>query len=708
MLITSFLFQDFRLESARRRIQTQKLPGEDTSNLEDQRIMINALINPLYENMNRACGALLKYLDKNRVGGLNLECGGVPILAIKPFTPQDVICVDESTLSALQIFNTRWQTSGSRAGSWNQSREGNSIFSLLNRCKSVHGSRQLKYLLRCLPTKIEVIQSRQEAVAYFSQPDKIEVIKTMQDCLKKIKLISRCLKKLSASQASVQDWKITRNTITNMLALGQVCASHASAHPEAPEILQRMASLAIERADFNTTVRYIEKVFEVQESEENCRFVVKKGVDESLDAKKRVHNGLPDLLHELATEEVENLPECMRSCTMLYVPQIGYMLAIQPWLNMPTNAEDFHFPDLKFMFIANNVPHFKSQRCLELDESMGDTATNICDHETSIMIALSAHILKQSALLTDFAHLASQLDCLLALALVAKENDWCRPSMNEEETMIIREGRHPLQEKCVSTFVSNSTFMGGEHDKLMILTGPNACGKSVYLKQIGLIVFLAHLGSWVPATFAQIPIIDAIYTRIQTVDSVSLGLSAFTVDLDQVSTALNHATSKSLVLLDEFGKGTCDVDGQALLASALEYWLAKGPSNCPTLVVSTHFHSVKTLLNDFEDYISYMTFEVGHESDGELIYLYQIKPGTTTHSEANQVAKKAGIDPKILQRSHHILDVLSNGQPLKMPEEDQIGFSQMQSTIDEFLNTELNEENLAEMLNKITNLMELE
>ena len=112
---------------------------------------------------------------------MNLECGGVPILAIKPFTPQDVICVDESTLSALQIFNTRWQTSGSRAGSWNQSREGNSIFSLLNRCKSVHGSRQLKYLLRCLPTQIEVIQSRQEAVAYFSQPDKIGKYSTFPD-----------------------------------------------------------------------------------------------------------------------------------------------------------------------------------------------------------------------------------------------------------------------------------------------------------------------------------------------------------------------------------------------------------------------------------------------------------------------------------------------------------------------------------------------
>ena len=195
----------------------------------------------------------------------------------------------------------------------------------------------------------------------------------------------------------------------------------------------------------------------------------------------------------------------------------------------------------------------------------------------------------------------------------------------------------------------------------MIMTGPNACGKSVYLKQIGLIVFLAHLGSWVPASFAQIPVIDAMFSRIQTVDSVSLGLSAFTVDLDQVSTALNHATEKSLVLLDEFGKGTCDVDGQALLASALEFWLAKGPQNCPYLVVSTHFHSVKTLLSAYDDYVSYMTFEVQHEEDsGELIYLYQIKPGTVTHSEANQVAKKAGIDPKILQRSQHILKVEGN------------------------------------------------
>ena len=120
-------------------------------------------------------------------------------------------------------------------------------------------------------------------------------------------------------------------------------------------------------------------------------------------------------------------------------------------------------------------------------------------------------------------------------------------------------------------------------------------------------------------------------------------------------------------------------------------------------------HKIEKFKCDFFGWFSNtVRYKVGHESDGELIYLYQIKAGTTTHSEANQVAKKAGIDPKILQRSHHILDVLSNGRPLKMPEEDQIGFAQMQSTIDEFLNTELNEENLAEMLNKITNLMELE
>ena len=113
-----------------------------------------------------------------------------------------------------------------------------------------------------------------------------------------------------------------------------------------------------------------------------------------------------------------------------------------------------------------------------------------------------------------------------------------------------------MQELCVQTFVTNDTVMQENADKIMVMTGPNACGKSIYLKQVGLISYLAHLGSWVPATEAQIPVLDAIFSRIQTTDSIALGLSAFAVDLNQMSVALNNATPKSLVLIDEFGKGT--------------------------------------------------------------------------------------------------------------------------------------------------------
>ena len=133
-----------------------------------------------------------------------------------------------------------------------------------------------------------------------------------------------------------------------------------------------------------------------------------------------------------------------------------------------------------------------------------------------------------------------------------------------------------MQEECVPNFIPNETNMGGCQNKIMILTGPNACGKSVCLKQVGIICFLAHLGSWVPASEATIPIVDGIYTRIQTVDSIALGLSAFTVDLNQMSRALNNGSGHSLVLVDEFGKGTTKMDGQALLGSCIEHWCQQG------------------------------------------------------------------------------------------------------------------------------------
>lgn len=460
-----------------------------------------------------------------------------------------------------------------------------------------------------------------------------------------------------------------------------------------------------------TIVKTLEKVFDVEESENQGRFVVKHGIDPDLDEKKRMHDGLPEMMMEIAQTEIHQLPDCIRTCSMVYMPQVGYLLAVDPWSTFDEEDKaSMELPDLKFMFVSNGQVHYKSAKCYEIDQTIGDTATHICDHETSIMLAMATHVLEQSGLILDIAHAISQLDCLLALSMVAKENNWCKPNIVEAgQSLEIKDGRHPLQEQCVQTFVSNDTEMSQDESKMIVMTGPNACGKSVYLKQIGVIAFLAHLGSWVPAAQATIPLLDAIYSRIQTTDSIALGLSAFAVDLNQVSMALNNAKGNSLVLIDEFGKGTSDVDGQALLAGTLEFWLSQ-ENESPFVVVSTHFHSLPQLLSRWLDRVKFLTLMFDKQEDGEINYLYKVIGGTLNHSEAGFVAKKAGIEDKILLRSQEILSCIATGGNLslesKHPALEGKNFETLTQVLDDFQRLQLDEENLSQIFETLENLLQ--
>ena len=314
----------FSLESSRRRVFSQKLPGENQfTGSEDHYLMIHSLINPTCEFMIRACGALLKYLDKHNIGGMNLDCGGVPILAIKTYTPTEVVQIDNTTLTSLQVFSLTWQNSGTRSGRYNQRREGLSLYSLVNKTKSPNGSKYMKYMLKCLPRDIEVIKNRQYALAYFNQPSQLETTKLMKEALSKIRSANKYLKKLTSNQATVQDWKSMKSTLKNMLYLSQICANNVASNPNSPHIVQCIGEKVHGDSLLGTLVQSVEKVFDVEDSESKCRFTVKPGVDEALDEKKRVHNGLPDLLLKLAQEEIDELPPCMSNCQMLYIPQVG-------------------------------------------------------------------------------------------------------------------------------------------------------------------------------------------------------------------------------------------------------------------------------------------------------------------------------------------------------------------------------------------------
>ncbi|PKU27755.1 hypothetical protein llap_21941 [Limosa lapponica baueri] len=338
--------------------------------------------------------------------------------------------------------------------------------------------------------------------------------------------------------------------------------------------------------------------------------------------------GLSDFLTEVARKELETLENHIPSCCVIYIPLIGFLLSI-PRLPSMVDKSDFEIEGLDFMFLSEDKLHYRSARTKELDSLLGDLHCEIRDQETLIMHQLQTKILEKSEVLNSVIEYTAHLDVLLALAVMARENAYSRPRFTHRHGFHIKDGRHPLMELCAKTFVANPVNSGEATRRIKIVTGPNSSGKSVYLKQVGLIVFMALIGSYVPASEAEIGVIDGIYTRIHSRESVSVGLSTFMIDLNQVAKAVNNATERSLVLIDEFGKGTNTLDGLALLAAVLRYWISQG-TQCPQVFVSTNFHSLMQLeLLPDTPLLEYLTMET-HQDGEELIFFYQIKQGMST------------------------------------------------------------------------------
>ena len=287
------------------------------------------------------------------------------------------------------------------------------------------------------------------------------------------------------------------------------------------------------------------------------------------------------------------------------------------------------------------------------------------------------------------------LDCLVAFADCARRYDWVYPEMTDENVLEIEDGRHPLLEKLVTTVVPNSTRLAGKASlpnnaadpSLILLTGANFSGKSIYMKQIALVVFLAHIGSFVPARSAKVGVTDRILLRMNTRDSVAKPASTFLHDLQQVDTALRLMTSRSLILIDEFGKGTHNVDGAALMGSLIER-LADPAGVMPRCVVATHFHELldrpgsvpllrlpsnaktmhmriklaETVLEEGDDEAESRQLAAGAESD--IVCLYEIADGPTFDSFGINCARLAGMPRGVVKRARELLDLTADGTPL--------------------------------------------
>ncbi|XP_051043291.1 mutS protein homolog 5 isoform X1 [Phodopus roborovskii] len=619
----------------------------------------------------RALGGLLKFLSRRRVG-VELEDHNVsvPILGFKKFVLTHLVSIDQDTYSVLQIFKSEAHPSVYKVASG--LKEGLSLFGLLvtssllciptgilNRCRCKWGHKLLRLWFTRPTQELRELNSRLDVIQFFLMPQNLDTAQMMHRLLRHIKNVPLILKRMKLSHTKVSDWQVLYKTVYSALGLRDVCRS-------LPQSIQLFRDIAQEFSDdLHHIASLIGKVVDFEESLAENRFTVLPNIDPEIDAKKRRLTGLPSFLTEVAQKELENLDTRIPSCSVIYIPLIGFLLSI-PRLPSMVEASDFEIEGLDFMFLSEDKLHYRSTRTKELDALLGDLHCEIRDQETLLMYQLQCQVLSRASVLTRVLDLASRLDVLLALASAARDYGYSRPRYSPRiHGVRVKNGRHPLMELCARTFVPNSTDCGGVQGRVKVITGPNSSGKSIYLKQVGLITFMALVGSFVPAEEAEIGVIDAIFTRIHSCESISLGLSSFMIDLNQqVAKAVNNATEQSLVLIDEFGKGTNTVDGLALLAAVLRHWLALGPS-CPHIFVATNFLSLVQLqLLPQGPLVQYLTMETCEDGD-DLVFFYQLCQGVASASHASYTAAQAGLPDQLIARGKEVSDLIRNGKPIR-------------------------------------------
>jgi DNA mismatch repair protein MutS len=373
---------------------------------------------------------------------------------------------------------------------------------------------------------------------------------------------------------------------------------------------------------------------------------IKNGVDPSLDELRSISSGGKEYLTQLQNKEAERTG--ISSLKIGYNNVYGYYLEVThvhknkvpaDWIRKQTltTAERYITPELK-----------------EYEEKILGAEDKIFALEQQLYQHLLDLILNDLNAIQTNGQFVGVIDCLLCFAYIAKQNKYCRPTMMDDGILSITDGRHPVIEQTLpidTPYIANNTLLDPNDQQIIVLTGPNMSGKSAVLRQTALITLMAHMGSFVPATAASIPLTDKIFTRVGASDNLNAGESTFMVEMIETASILNNLSARSLILLDEIGRGTSTYDGISIAWSIVEY-LQKS-AHRPKTLFATHYHE----LNDLEGQLKRVhNYHVTHKEVGnKIIFLRKLAKGGSTHSFGIHVAKMAGMPNELVDRANTIL-----------------------------------------------------
>ena len=570
-----------------------------------------------------AAGAIFAYLVEDTHHALLQH-----ITKIKLIPKEEYLMMDHFTLRNLEIV-------------YSSSQQGKSLLDIIDKTSTPMGGRLLRRRL-ILPLKsVDEINRRLDLIEFFNKEEQLKY--EILQLLKTISDLDRLMGKLAAEKIAPKELGYLRQSLMNIKKIKELLHSYA-------EVLAWLSPLINVDELINYLQNYLNDELPVNISKGN---VIKAGISEELDHLRGLQNTGKNFLDEMCEREIKRTG--ITSLKISFNNVFGYFIEVrnshkdkvpEDWIRKQTlvNAERYITEELK-----------------EYEEQILGAEEKISKIEQQLYRKVCENVMIYIDQIQDNSKIIAELDCGVALSELAVSESYTKPVLNEGFEIELKEARHPIIENALplgEKYIPNDLFLSKDSQQIIMVTGPNMAGKSAILRQTAIICLLAQIGSFVPAKHAEIGILDKIFTRVGASDNISSGESTFMVEMNEAANILNNISERSLILLDEIGRGTSTYDGVSIAWAIAEY-LHQHPTKAKTLF-ATHYHELNEMTVNFE---RIKNFHVSiQEHKGSIIFLRKLLSGGSEHSFGIHVAKLAGMPAKVVNRANEVLKTLEKSR----------------------------------------------
>ena len=651
---------DFAYESLTKQFNTNSLKG----------FAIEELSNGIL-----SAGAILHYLSETQHHHLQ------HITSIKRIVSQEAVWLDRFTIQNLELYGGTSNTSVS-------------LLAVIDKTLSPMGSRTLKRWLALPLTSLEQIQKRHQVVAYLVENS--EVREKVREQLQRVNDLESLLSKVVTTKITPREVIYLKNSLRAILPIRELALSSSCA---------ALTSLAQQIHPLDTLCDRIETMLNEDAPVNILKGeVIKENFSSELDELRNLSVSGKNYLDQMLEREIQQTH--ISSLKIDSNNVFGYYFEVR---NVHKDKVPPHWIRKQTLV---NAERYITEELKEYEEKITHAQERITALEQEFFTQLITEIIQYISPIQQTATAIGQIDALYGFSTLAVENHYSCPTLDDSLVIDLKGARHPVIEKQLpptQPYIANDIYLDNESQQIMMITGPNMSGKSALLRQVALIVLMAQIGSFVPATEAKIGIVDKIFTRVGASDNISQGESTFMVEMNETALILNNLSNRSLILLDEIGRGTSTYDGISIAWAIAEY-LHEHPTHAKTLF-ATHYHELNEMQNEFS---RIKNFSVSvKEVKGSILFLRKLIEGGSEHSFGIHVAKMAGMPQYVIEKANSVLKKLErshqledNKKQLTQKEGMQLSFFQLDDPLLEDIKRQILDTNI-DNLTPIEALMKL-